>query len=159
MACKSTFITFAPGVSQRKTRTAYQLKVTPLHRLLLVNLHYFSFRFSFQQHRRSVAICSGSQWSVATGHPPQWQVQNEKHSRPWHIELGATRQQVVLSPRRGLWVLEWNGQRGFLLWDEWRWRCCFWSAWVAEYWGIATEAEDRGSACPPNFTVEVCSSH
>lgn len=140
-------------MSQSRTRAAHPPKS---HRLLLVNLNDFSFSiFSLDKHCRSISVCSENQSSVATGHPPRWQAQNEKHSRPWHIELGATRQQVVLSLRSGPWAPEWNGQRGFLLWDERRRRCCFWSGWVAEYWGDAAGAEARGSARPPNFTVEV----
>lgn len=158
MAHKSTFITFVLGVSRRRTGAAYQLKSLSYIDCCWWISTIFLFPFSFQQHCRSISVRSGNQSSVATGHPPQWQVQNEKHSRPWHTELGATCQQVVLSLRCGPWALEWNGQRGFLLWDEWRRRCCFWSGWVAEYWGVAAKAEDRGSACPPNFTVEVRSS-
>lgn len=39
---------------------------------------FFLFPFSFQQHSRSISVPSENQSSVATGHPPQWQAQNEK---------------------------------------------------------------------------------
>lgn len=135
-------------MSQSRTRAAYPPKS---HRLLLVNLNDFSFSIFFSTNTAEVSLSAqrtNRVWQL-------WQAQNEKHSRPWHIELGATRQQVVLSLRSGPWAPEWNGQRGFLLWDEWRRRCYFWSGRVAEYWGDAAEAEASGSTCPPNFTVEM----
>lgn len=73
----------------------------------------------------------------------------KKYSRPWQAELGATHQQVALSLRRGPWALEWNGQTGFLLWDEWRWHRCLWSPWLAEYWGAAS----RGCLILPSKCV------
>lgn len=97
-----------------------------------------------------------NQSSVATVYPPQWQTNEKKktHSRAWHTELGAKHQQVALSLRRGPWALEWNGQRGFVLCDEWRWRCCLWSDCLAGYRGAAAKVEDHRSARPRDFTAE-----
>lgn len=94
---------------------------------------FFFPPFSFWQHR-STSVCSGNQSSVTTAHPQQWQVQNEKYSRPWLIDFGATREQAVLSLRCGPWALEWNGQKGSLLWDECGKPSCFWSSRAAENW-------------------------
>lgn len=111
----------------------------------------FFFPFSFWQHR-STAVCSGNQSSVTTAHPQQWQVQNEKYSRPWLIDFGATREQAVLSLRCEPWALEWNRQKSSLLWDECGKRCCFWSSPVAEKLSVHSQ---RGCRPTSNFTAEV----
>lgn len=160
VACKSTFITFVLGWWVKvKLEQAIHRSHSHIDCCWWFSTIFLSpFSCFFQQHCRSISVRYKNQSSVATGHPLQWQAQNEKHSRPWHIELGAKHQQVVLSPCCGPWALEWNGQRSSLLWDEWRRQRCFWSGWVAEYWGVKAKAETRGSTCPTNFTVEVRSS-
>lgn len=143
-------------MSQEKTRTTCSLRS-----LSYINccewIPIFSSFYFISTTLQKYLVWSENQSSVAAGYPLQWQAQNEKHSRPWHIELGATRQQVVLSLLCGPWALEWNGHRCSLLWDEWRRLCCFWSSWVAEYWGTGANVEILRSTCPPNFTVEVSS--
>lgn len=109
---------------------------------------------TFSLSTRSVTTSGTNRvWQLSTHHSDRQMKKRKKHSRAWHTELGAKHQQA-LSLCRGPWALEWNGQRGFLLCDEWRWRCCLWSGCLAGYWGAAAKVEDHRSARPHDFTAE-----
>lgn len=144
------------AMSERRI-AASLLKSLSLHGLLLSCGSHLFFLPSifFSNKERGIFVHSENQSSAANWPPHSCGKRREKHTVDQrHIESGATRQQVVLSLRRGPWALGWNGHRASLLWDERRRRCCLWSGWVAEYWAV-TKAEAHGSTCPLNFTADV----